>query len=167
MTDARRRWLSLRTLRSVASVFCFTLCVGFVLLWVRSYWWADWVVPARGSPFWVCSTKGGIIFCSGPMPNEGLSMQTMRVEDWEDELSIHLAMTYPPNETLGFWRGKWARVYTIERMPDWFFTVATAVLAIAMKPSPRYRFSLFDVLALTTFAALLAGLVAWLVRLRE
>jgi hypothetical protein len=40
------------------------------------------------------------------------------------------------------------------------------VAAIALKPSPRYRFSLFDCLALTTFAAMLAGLVAWLARLR-
>jgi hypothetical protein len=39
--------------------------------------------------------------------------------------------------------------------------------AFALKPKPRYRFSLFNFLAFTTFAAMLAALAAWLVRLRD
>jgi hypothetical protein len=50
--------------------------------------------------------------------------------------------------------------------PHWFFALTVGLVAVALKPKPRYRFSLLDFLALTTFVASLAGLVAWLVRLR-
>jgi O-antigen ligase len=51
--------------------------------------------------------------------------------------------------------------------PYWCFAATAFVAAIALKPAPRLQFSLFDCLTLTTFTALLAMLVAWLVQQQD
>jgi hypothetical protein len=51
------------------------------------------------------------------------------------------------------------------RVPFWLPVSILGIAAIGLRPRPRCSFSLLDFLAATTFAALLAGLIAWLVRL--
>jgi hypothetical protein len=52
------------------------------------------------------------------------------------------------------------------RVPHWALATVAGGAAVVLKPKPRLRFSLFDAFATTTFAASLAGVVAWLIRLR-
>ncbi len=169
-----RRWLSLRSPRSVLSAFCFTLSVALSLLWVRSYWWADSLIFCNRKGLLELSSFDGRIhfyLSPGEFPPDTapLRLLSATVEDIQrrgDELR-KLGLQMPEPRVLGFgWGGMFKRQYG-GMAPFWFLVAIAASAAIALKPSPRYRFSLFDFLALTTFAALVAASVACLVRLRQ
>lgn len=173
MTETPRRcWLSLHTLRSVASVFCLTLCVAFVLLWVRSYWRCD-VIVSHPDGFWRRwrSWEGGMEFRQAPSDNidhPRWSILQIPASEWGPRRVITHGMETLANEpeTFGFGWGGSNPDHLRVLAPHWLFAVLTTACAVALKPKPRYRFSLVDCLALTTFVAILVALVAWLVRLR-
>jgi hypothetical protein len=169
--NARRRWLSLRTLRSVASVGCCTLCVALVLLWARSYWKRDSVRDPPGN--WeACSWRGTVEFLSCNIGGEGsFRYESMSPRDFGRHLPELVPLTKPEYSRFGFGyenlgNEDMAVEGVIIQVPHWFLVMTTAAASVALKPSPRHRFSLFDFLTLATFVAMLVAFVAWLVRLR-
>jgi hypothetical protein len=75
-------------------------------------------------------------------------------------------ISMPEPKFLGFGWGGMFPYQSGGMAPHWLFTTLSASAAIALRPPPRYRFSLFDLFTLTTFAAILASSVAWLGRFR-
>jgi hypothetical protein len=49
-------------------------------------------------------------------------------------------------------------------IPTWFPVLIFALLTIAIRPAPRFKFSLRDLLTLTTVAALVIGPLAFWLR---
>jgi hypothetical protein len=169
--NARRRWLSPHALRSVASVGCFTLCVSFCVLWARSYAWSDDLV--YGTPksvMEVLSFDGSLYLVVGR--GDSLTGPRLYSRSAADARSIIVTLNnhgykLPKPILLGFgWGGVFPQQSGI-LIPHWSLVALVAIGAFALKPKPRYRFSMLDFLALTTSVALLAALVAWLVRLRS
>jgi hypothetical protein len=160
-----RRWFSLRTWRSAASIFCLTLCVGFLLLGVRSYWWRDELSKFEPESFThLVSYKGGLLYSMVDIPLRSSVPWTLRSQTtavWFEKYGIkrHWSLEFE-------WR-RGARGLEIAKAPHWILVTVVGAAAFALKPKPRYRFSLFNFLAFTTFAAMLAALAAWLVRLRD
>lgn len=54
--------------------------------------------------------------------------------------------------------------YTRIQLPNWFLVLITLLLAIAIRPKPRFKFSLGDLFTLTTVAALTIGPLAYWLR---
>ncbi len=166
MTENARRWPLLRTLRSVASVGCFTLCVALVLLWVRSYWKRDSVSDPRGG--WsACSWRGTIefLYYSGIGSEGSFRYESISPRDFGRHVQGLVPLIKPQYSRFGFGYENFGNEAmavegVVVQVPCWFLVVMTAAASVALKPKPRYRFSLLDFLALTTFAAMLAALVA-------
>jgi hypothetical protein len=152
-----------------------TLCVAFVLLWVRSYWWHDAVYRNSRHGSWIVgSFLGQVEYMMSHRETSGVDLpirlSRRTAEDYRRILAAAMQIPGVMSPTLKFqaWGFEWfdPAVWFKFKVPYWFLVLATVVAGIALKPKPRFRFSLFDCLAATTFAALLAGLVAWLVRLQ-
>ncbi len=159
-----RRCLSLRTLRSVTSVFCFTLCVAFCLLWGRSYWWRDELSKWNSDTITgFVSWRGGGEYKAVAGSSESTSWKLQSQSAAERFAKYGRSVN---GRTLEF-KWSWGMNGFKVEVPHWTMAAVAGLAAIVLNPMPRYRFSLFDFLALTTFAALLAGLVAWLARLRS
>jgi hypothetical protein len=54
--------------------------------------------------------------------------------------------------------------YTLLQLPIWSIVLIATLLAIAIRPKPRFKFSLVDLLTLTTVAALTIGPLAFWLR---
>jgi hypothetical protein len=152
-------------------MFCSTLCVAFVLLWVRSYWWCDTLYQRHRTHYWQLQCwKGSIDYQRQPWQNaqeQLVELSCLPTEQWEGLIANSNVGT-PRRKSRAF-IFSWGLLQSDKvrlRVPHWFLAVLAFVPAIALKPKPRYRVSLLDFLVLTTFAAMLAALVAWLVRLR-
>jgi hypothetical protein len=111
----------------------------------------------------------GFIECrTFPVPISG-RMLSLRTTNANDIAMIRAAggpKLWSVPDSLGFGFGFPQSPLLVALTPHWFFAAFVGLSAVALKPSPRYRFSLRYFLALTTFAAMLAALVAWLARLR-
>jgi hypothetical protein len=173
MTDTpSRRWLSTHAMRSVASVFCLTLAVATVILWARSYFWADEITYVNRT-FTELRSYCGRIESYTVQLTSPLDVTTLH---WHCRSAKNIRLIADENRKrgtpvlesmlLGFGWGSVRKGQTGVMVPHWVFVAGMMAAALALKPKPRYRFSLFDCLATTTFAALLAGVVSWFVRLR-
>jgi hypothetical protein len=58
------------------------------------------------------------------------------------------------------WTHPSGATYERVRLPIWIFILATLLLAIAIRPQPRWRFGLLDLFTLSTVAAIVVGLLA-------
>jgi hypothetical protein len=159
MTDAPRRWVLLRSLRSVASVFCFTLAVALVLLWVRSYWWHDWVYRAKHQ--YTCgaaSVAGRIrIGANSTLYNRHYPLA------WHPNTRELYEMARPQSRIESAFRFEWndPQPGTILIVtPHWVWAAIAGSLTFVLRARPRRQFSVFDFLVFTTFVALLAGALA-------
>jgi hypothetical protein len=134
-----------------------TLSVGVLALWVRSYVRADVLVINRKIP--IQSTVGSIVVSSNPIPIEqergNFWFRSTRAAAFFDSDTFRVALIFR------FRLGKQLFV----AVPHWFIALAFAALAFALKPKPRLRFSLADILVLMTLSAMLIAGVAELTRL--
>jgi hypothetical protein len=144
----------LRLLRIAVSAVCLVFCAAFLLLWVRSYSWFDWMAaPLPRSYVVEATTKPGRFnvlisgpafrrnhweFTSNPIPGDApqrtLSKRQQTHFDWAVFLGrLHVAM------------------------PLWFPVIVTAALSATLGIR-SYRFSLRTMLLATTFVAVVLGL---------
>lgn len=149
----------------MASVFCFTLCVAISLLWVRSYWWQDEIF--RRSPnarLELSSWQGGVQYLQIPgdvSPDGPLRFHSTP----HSNLPVGGIAEYRPQvAAMGFLWGDEKYSFLRAKIPYWFVVLFSAIIAIALKPPPRDRISLFECISLTTFAAILAASADWLAR---
>jgi hypothetical protein len=154
-------------LRTIVSCFCLVLCVLFAALWVRSCFRFDFVTQRVRGPV---DSPNAIKFGFGqgiaayerdrnPSKNAGKVLWrrgsvTLPVASKTLFLNFEwVAWTHPNGAT-----------YERVRIPIWCFILFTLLLAIAIRPQPRWRFGLRDLFTLTTVAALVIGPLAFWLR---
>jgi hypothetical protein len=163
----------IRTLRNLTALGLLTLSFGVLALWVRSYAWDD-QFNHFGMRTSVFSSAGGQLTLAsmpqlalvGTEPGELLygaaPMQPASGDRYADGVRIPFSVGKPSALNFGFDR---AGPYPVVYAPHWFVALVFALLAFALKPKPRLKFSLADLLVLMTFSAVLIAGVAGLSRL--
>jgi hypothetical protein len=140
-----------RKLRISWSVACVIACVLLIVLWVRSYWWADFCEKSF-STYWfkMESFCGQSVFKYGHIENEPWRLRS-----------------YPTDEMVSqdFLRERGIPKFELGRgvllVPYWSLSGLAAFLA-AFPWLPFKRFSLRTLLIATTLVALVLGLIVWL-----
>jgi hypothetical protein len=156
--------LRFRKTRTTLSAVCLVACLLMICLWVRSYWWFDVVqfCPTTRTVLRATSQEGAISFMrAGPvLGNVNVPTIHFRAEWYEDydvqnafALSKAFRWFARPNPYLLI-------------VPDWFFVLTFAVLAIAPW-SRRWnsRFTLRTLFVVITLAAGALGLLVYLLRM--
>jgi hypothetical protein len=79
-------------------------------------------------------------------------------QKFRDELMVRAGAKRPDrNANLGFGFSRNRMKDYDARAPHWFFVAAATSLAVALRPAPRRKFSVRDVLVLVTVAVLAIG----------
>jgi hypothetical protein len=164
-TSRLRQWV--RTLRNLTALGLLTLSLGVLALWVRSFGRTDYLTRHDPDYHWtVSSWAGRLSYLGGP------GMVTNRGNITVYEHSCVTQDDIPPNQRVGSTHGTFVfafHVYPSGGMylaaPNWVFALTIGALAFALKPKPRLKFSLADLLVLMTFSAVLLAGVAGLSRL--
>jgi hypothetical protein len=165
----------LRRLLNIASIVCLVLCVALMGLWVRSYYvcdmlsrhfndtqvigvysipgrlaWRRWNVapppdPTQRQPadyyFWSLASHRSGYMPSPALPSSGILQQ--------------FGFATPALSTQRFDLA----------FPFWFLVVASGSLAVVLQMRwPPWRFTLRSLFVLTTFLAVVLGMIAWLDR---
>jgi hypothetical protein len=147
----------LRYVRYAAALVFALLAVGFVALWVRSYWWSDKLGGSLGSCYMVLMTNQGIV--SFDWSCEMLSMPELHFEsfpfdprqtDWRDETFAGFG-----HSRLGTFRGLY--------FPLWFLAATSLGLAALFAFKRAWRYSLRAILVATTLLAAILGLAVYAV----
>lgn len=145
-------------LRRIASCFFLTLAILFASLWVRSCWcWDTLILDAKSHHFDITSLRGLLSLHWNSFGSEYLSYNSARnVIPLSDVPPLLFNL---PNFSFDLGPQQW---YVI--IPHWFPVAALAVIAIAIRPAPRFKFNLRDLFTLTTVAALVIGPFAFWLR---
>jgi hypothetical protein len=137
-----------RIIRVVISCLCLVLCSGLVGLWVYGYY-------SNGS---LSSTYYTLTFEQGYVRY----IHGTVIGGWWDE-TLPKKMIVRANDSFCLYMSdkshRWGTI------PNWLLTLSTGTLAILLKPKPRLKFSLLDLLLFTTIAAIVLGTVTTLARL--
>src|SRR5687768_6343825 len=136
-----------RRLRLFASGVCSTLCVLLALLWVRSYWEADFlfVTVGRGN-VGVESRVGRLLpfFQKFGGSNERWRLGTSVIDE-----------SFPPTGHTPFsWQNDLPSYFWIS-IPHWFVATLMAMLAVAPWIQWSTRFNIRTLLCATTLLAIL------------
>jgi hypothetical protein len=153
-----------RYLRIAAAWFCFALCVAFLVLWVRSYFYVDWLwtFTENETGYSVSSWSGGI-WCSKGRPLLDVPLDSRRLQ-WVSHSSAKVQeLRGKHNHAINL---ATFRVYSgaenaIVQVPHWFLILILGVAAL-IKPKPRLNFSVAELLtAFVVFSVLFAVAVAF------
>jgi hypothetical protein len=145
------------TLRNLAALALLTPSFGVLALWVRSYSCLE-ILETRINlhAVQISSVKGCIAFAlidqRVAIGMSYLNVVAGNAADWR--LGGVLGFAYYEDGLV-----------TALIPPHWFVALFLAALAFALKPKPRLKFSLADLLILMTFSAVLIAGVAGLTRL--
>jgi hypothetical protein len=149
-----------RKLRIAVSVFFGVLTVVLCVLWVRSYWWADYFLQHKTCSFWMSAAthRGQMLILVG-----------------ESQASIRSAWSSLPAQGVGpMLGGGGCGGFKVElqssaspsqlnrfgvRFPIWF-AVAMAITASYL-PWYAWRFTIRTLLIATTLFAIVLGLGVW------
>lgn len=175
-------------LRRIASYFCLVMCVLFAALWVRSYFTSDLIVTTdlsgdvrdlssnfqlnEGRMFYQQRTvEDGKLDRIAQMTPELFPHTNYKYQKWlTTSGSNRVSMPVPPKLEKFFgigWRSSVARngdEHFQWVFPLWLPVVGLGLVATALRPKPRWRFGLRDLLALTTIAAVIVGPMAYWLR---
>jgi len=146
-----------RSVRNFAALGFLTLSVGVLALWVRSYSSGD-LVGLSGNR--LVSLLGSLTLSwpVDPSSDESGWFETGPAED----VQVFYSAFFAPMRNFELRKyPMWTRV----TVPHWFVALVFALLAFALKPKPRLKFSLADLLILMTFSTVLIAGVAGLTRL--
>lgn len=149
-----------RNLRIGAAYLCFTLCVAVSTLWVHSYFSTAIVNGcfSTTTSFSALSIEGRIVLnCLGER-DVPLTWKWENVFDFSWE--AHMSMLGLPPDVWGF--RLIGRSITV---PHWFQVLLFASLAVSLKPAPRLRISLRELLIIVTIVAVVLGVLGTLLRL--
>ena len=156
----------LRRLLNIASIVCLVLCVALTGMWVRSYWRDD------GLTLGVTDKCG---FIAGSM--HGI-VTLYYVSDIGEEanLSKWYVGSYLPGEAFwlpheevksavaGFRVLSYPNHGIVLAMPHWFLVLLTGTLSAILWTKQQWRFTLRSLFIVTTFLAVVLGMIAWLDR---
>jgi len=166
----------LRRLLNIASIICLVLCVAMMGMWVRSYRDREDMVEWRGRlpgslgflfrSEWGKLLSGGFVL--GPSDAKGLPNdwpyvvmvspnhqdRVIQIPPWS-----HRALLYP----WGF-NDTWTSSSWVLMLPYWFLVAASGLLAMAFRLRWPPQFTLRGLFIVTTFLAVVLGMIAWLDR---
>lgn len=160
----------LSRLRITTAWFCLVLCIGFVALLVQSYSVTGILAFrfADAECFALSSRRGNVeitSFNSEKLPGE----QSEFAWGWQfiprggvNPVDICTLLGGPSETDYLFILPRGLKKLSI---PHWFLILLTGGFAILLKPKPRLRFSLRELLLLTTITAVVLGAVAGLGRI--
>jgi hypothetical protein len=164
-------WRLVRTLRNFTALALLTLCLGVLALWVRSVESFDAVSyfgPSRGCQ--LSSMAGCVSFvCAETLAGGATHCLRLATDSTPGLLEIARQVNGAELESpgpIGFYFHSRSAGVTIHAA-HWLIALVFAALAFALKPKPRLRFRLSDLLVLKTFAAVLVAGVASLTRLAD
>jgi hypothetical protein len=154
----------LRRLLNFASVLCLIACVALMGMWVRSYNWTDELTTRLGSGHGleVQSTPGRLSIDQFSLASPSVWPWTLRSEPIHNKWQMFDLLDL--RRHFGFAGSfQWSRKYIV--IPYWFAILAMGSPAILfqLRWTP-WRFTLRSMFALTTFLAVVLGMIAWLDR---
>ena len=144
-----------RYARYAAAVLFALLAVGFVALWVRSFYWPDGYVSTilNNRGLGVLSRQGVLFlaFTNG----DGEFGAAWRISEAESESSRRIT-------GFRFYRKATSTYYdTVATFPHWSLAASSLALAALLAFNRTWRFSLRTILVATTILAGLLGLAVW------
>jgi len=128
-----------RKLRIALSATCLTACVLLIVLWVRSYFWAD-AVPRLH----IASAQGALYVRQSFQLQPGAKNETFRLGTITMPLDGQMIVRVGPPGLV---------------VPFWIITLLT--LGLGTVPWLRWRFSLRTLLMFTTLLAAMLGLIVF------
>ena len=149
----------LRRLLNIASIVCLVLCVALMGMWVRSFWRADFVTLATPSQICRVASALGQIRCEGlngvPLAVVPKSRRTWNVT--ADDRKTHFLRSFLVYADINAGRFDFA-------VPYWFLVFLSGTIAAILWKKREKRFSLRSLFIVTTFLAVVLGMIAWLDR---
>lgn len=160
-------------IRIVLAYLCLVLFIGAAISWTRSYYAKS---NAKGSltliqRFSIVSWHGQVQWRwyvdERGRPGLKWDWNTSCDQFANTPIGRHPAMRHLPQqlEAPGLLNisGRFDRFEWSGNNPHWFFLIGFAILAYLLKPKPKLRFGIRDILILTTIVAIfLAGLIPWM-----
>jgi hypothetical protein len=159
----------LRRLLNIASIACLVLCVLLMGLWVRSYyvwdtltfrWWLehDFLIYGRtGEVAWSCPppTLSTRLWESSPLSphDSGGSIWTFSDLDFEPKFLLSIGFAAVRTGTV-----------SVVMLPYWFLVLTSGSLGMITRARSAVRFNLRRLFIVTTFLAIVLGMIAWLDR---
>ena len=157
---AQRRDSMGRRLRITASWLFFILCCAFALGWFysqRAYIYAQFPI-ANGSILIQCGFGDVLVLANQYVPELDAQLLIFKTEPQLENMRrmVSEGTELRDGESLGImWR--LGKTFWWTKIPLPYLAVAAAALWVLFRPSPRWRFSLRDLLAATTIVAGVAG----------
>jgi hypothetical protein len=162
-----------RKLRIAFSCTCGMACALLIAFWVRSYSdMEEWKGRLPGSfGYLFRSNEGRLTSCGfvlGPSDEKGLP-NDWPVVIWKRPNRKGWVVQVPPWSKKGFlypwgFRDTWTGSSWMVMLPYWFLVTASGLLAMAFQFGWSWQFSLRNLFVLTTFLAVVLGMVEWLDR---
>jgi hypothetical protein len=166
-----------RRLLNIASIVCLVLCVALMGLWVRSQHWHDnlsaWFTNRCG--FGISSVPGRVIAQAFLLHQPMIGLQGTMSSSPNAELWVkpfHQTGSSTPLNFVTRWGFAVEPVtaaggppgndgYTII-VPYWFLVMTSGILAMLFQLRWPLRFTLRSLFIVTTFLAVVLGMIAWL-----
>jgi hypothetical protein len=154
-----------RYLRVAVFAFSLVACVSISTMWVRSHYWFDYLAISSNPRTVGQSWRGQVRLSIEP----GRLARPRLVSAPAREYAL-LVKGLRNRNGQKYWRSGFH--YELQPgleyalvAPYWFLTPISLVIALIAKHKPLWRCSLAEILAVMSFAAIAAGLVAWVSRL--
>jgi hypothetical protein len=146
-------------LLNVASIVCLVVCVALMGMWVRSYWRIDAIGATSGHNDFVIGSERGVIFCGG----NGRFRTAITTGAWRIENDLPDDGPLPQPSFLLF-HFEYEQSGAEFLIPYWFLVLSTGLLSILVWYKRAWRFTLRDLLIVTTLLTIVLGMIVWLDR---
>ncbi len=155
-------------LRIVVSCFCLVLCFLFAALWVRSYYYCDYIHGIASSPV-VPTHVTSLVSLRGEFSAQRMTQRGKVYVPAVWEWLPHVPIEEPPYRPgiLGF---EWSHTpwagggQSAINFPIWFLWLTNGTAAFIAKPMPCWRFGLRELFVLSTIAAITIGTLTAVLR---
>ena len=159
----------LRRLLNIASIVCLVACVALMGMWVRSYSVCDDIHGyfSEYHAYQIYSDTGRMEFTR--VQQNGVGMDYWRWRSiWSETNDLPRPLNFSARRALyvkglGF-HFKFYREITDIELPFWFLVLTTGSLAMICRLCWPWRFKLRSLFIVTTFLAVVLGMIAWLDR---
>jgi hypothetical protein len=162
-----------RRLLNIASIVCLVACVTLMGMWVRSYRWVDELHgPIVGQQTFTLTSRPGRLLVTfdkssantPPVKKNGRPLWSLN--------SDRYGPSFQPEELQAVWLYPAARfTHSIGRpqlwgsvLAYWFLVLVSGLLAMLFQLRWPLRFTLRSLFVVTTFVAVVLGMIAWLDR---
>lgn len=165
----------LRRALNVASILCCVLCVALMGVWLRSYRQMEglhlltggWQPSPESLVYGIKSESGHLTVWHEPARSKSGKPATWRLSTFGGTIHPGLELQLPPAARLPQGAGFEARFSWLNSsltFPYWFLVFATGFLAMICQLRWPWRFTLRHLFIVTTFLAVVLGMIACLDR---